>query len=184
MNKPQPNDSEDNALWEEITRDIRKLPAREIPPSKPVILPEIKPSVNLAAAYRGEILPELAVGDTEGMDGSMAKRFKRCEFPVEEVLDLHGYREDDAFEAVFGFVQKAYLQNKRCIIIITGKGLTRSEETDVFTPKGKLKESVPRWLRGLVYFTAATPLNFHFGSDISIIKSNSLRHNFSLLIRE
>lgn len=27
MNKPQPNDSEDNALWEEITRDIRKLPA-------------------------------------------------------------------------------------------------------------------------------------------------------------
>ena len=63
MNKPQPNDSEDNALWEEITRDIRKLPAREIPPSKPVILPEIKPSVNLAAAYRGEILPELAVGD-------------------------------------------------------------------------------------------------------------------------
>lgn len=146
MNKPQPNDSEDNALWEEITRDIRKLPAREIPPSKPVILPEIKPSVNLAAAYRGEILPELAVGGTEGMDGSMAKRFKRCEFPVEEVLDLHGYREDDAFEAVFGFVQKAYLQNKRCIIIITGKGLTRSEETDVFTPKGKLKESVPRWL--------------------------------------
>ena len=128
MNKPQPNDSEDNALWEEITRDIRKLPAREIPPSKPVILPEI------------------AVGDTEGMDGSMAKRFKRCEFPVEEVLDLHGYREDNAFEAVFGFVQKAYLQNKRCIIIITGKGLTRSEETDVFTPKGKLKESVPRWL--------------------------------------
>ena len=131
MNKPQPNDSEDNALWEEITRDIRKLPAREIPPSKPVILPEIKPSVNLAAAYRGEILPELAVGDTEGMDVSMAKRIKRCEFPV---------------EAVFGFVQKAYLQNKRCIIIITGKGLTRSEETDVFTPKGKLKESVPRWL--------------------------------------
>ena len=50
MNKPQPNNSEDNALWEEITRDIRKLPAREIPPSKPVILPEIKPSVNLAAA--------------------------------------------------------------------------------------------------------------------------------------
>lgn len=135
MNKPQPNDSEDNALWEEITRDIRKLPAREIPPSKPVILPEIKPSVNLAAAYRGEILPELAVGDTEGMDGSMAKRFKRCEFPIEEVLDLHGYREDDAFEAVFGFVQKAYLQNKRCIIIITGKGLTRSEETDVLRLK-------------------------------------------------
>jgi len=147
MNKPQPDIMEDEALWAEITKDIRKLPESRIPPIKPAVIPEIRRSVNLAKAYRGEKLTDLNVGDTEYMDGSLAKRFKRCEIPVEGTLDLHGFREEEARTAVFDFVQKAYLTDKRCIIIITGKGLSRHEtDDDIYTPKGKLKECVPLWL--------------------------------------
>ncbi len=139
--------SEDDALWAEITKDIRKMPESEQPPAKPVVLPEIRPSVNLAAAYRGEKLNSLDVGNTADMDGSLAKRFKRCELPVEATLDLHGFREEEAHNAVFGFIQKSYLAGKRCIIIITGKGLPHNGSCeDIFSPKGKLKESVPLWL--------------------------------------
>ena len=134
--------SEDDALWAEITKDIRKMPESEQPPAKPVVLPEIRPSVNLAAAYRGEKLNSLDVGNTADMDGSLAKRFKRCELPVEATLDLHGFREEEAHNAVFGFIQKSYLAGKRCIIIITGKGLPHNGSCeDIFSPKGKLKES-------------------------------------------
>lgn len=142
----QPDAMEDIALWEEITKDIRKMPDSELPPSKPVILPEIRPTVNLAAAYRGEKLDTLETGNTDDMDGSLAKRFKRCDIPVESTLDLHGFREEEARSAVFNFIQKSYLAGKRCVIIITGKGLSRTENEDIFTPKGKLKESVPLWL--------------------------------------
>ncbi len=142
----QPDTAEDDALWAEITKDIRKMPDSELPPSKPVILPEIRPTVNLAAAYRGEKLDDLKTGNTDDMDGSLAKRFKRCDIPVEATLDLHGFREEEARAAVFNFIQNAYLTGRRCVIIITGKGLSHPEEGDMFTVKGKLKESVPLWL--------------------------------------
>lgn len=147
MEKPQQNNPDDERLWAEITKDIRKMPERDMPPSKPVTLPEIHPTVNLAAAYRGETLSDIIIGNTDSMDGNMAKRFKRCEFPIEGTLDLHGFREEEARQAVFEFVQKSYLYGKRCIIIITGKGLPHNNpDGDIFNPKGKLKESVPAWL--------------------------------------
>lgn len=147
MTIPPLNNPEDEALWAEITKDIRKLPNQPIIPAKSVVLPQIRPSVNLAAAYRGETLEELRVGNTDSMDGSMAKRFKRGEFPIEAELDLHGFREEEARHAVYEFVQKAYLTGKRCIIIITGKGLPHNEpDADYFNPRGKLKETVPGWL--------------------------------------
>ena len=41
---------------------------------------------------------------------------------------------------------QAYNCGKRCIIIITGKGLTVRENDDIFTSKGILKRQVPQWL--------------------------------------
>lgn len=148
MLKLPPNNSEDdNSAWEEATQGVKKFSPQEVPPSAPVTLPPIKPSVNMTKAYRGEELSELKLGNTDNIDANTAKRFKRCEYPIEAQLDLHGYHEDEAREAVFDFVQKAYIEGKRCIIIITGKGLSRNEDKDNFLiPKGKLKESVPLWL--------------------------------------
>ena len=147
MSKQPPNNIEDEALWEETVKDVQKLPEKEVPPTPKVSLPPIKPTLNLAQAYRREDLSSLIIGNTDSIDASTAKKFKKCEFPIEGSLDLHGYHEDEAREAVFEFVQKSYLSGKRCIIIITGKGLSRSEDKDNFlVSKGKLKESVPLWL--------------------------------------
>ena len=144
---PPNNSEEDNTAWEEATKDVKKFSPQEVPPSAPVILPPIKPTINIAKAYREEDLSELKLGNTDNIDANTAKRFKRGDFPIEARLDLHGYHEDEAREAVFDFVQKAYIEGKRCIIIITGKGLSHNEGNDnILIPKGKLKESVPLWL--------------------------------------
>ncbi len=67
-------------------------------------------------------------------------------FRIEAELDLHGCTEDKAFERVIEFVKNAYIDGKRCIAIITGKGLHADNEADVFRNRGVLKERVPQWL--------------------------------------
>lgn len=144
-NQPPKVTNEDNQLWEELTRDITKLPQPIEPPSAPVYIDEITPSIsykNIPNIYQ---LSYLKVGDLTCMDGNTAKRFKRCEYKIEATLDLHGKTENDAYNAVFNFVKQSYMQNKRCILIITGKGI-KQDTDDIFSSKGKLKERTPIWL--------------------------------------
>ena len=62
---------------------------------------------------------------------------------------MHGKTEDTAFELVDEFIPKCYNQGKRCIVIITGKGLNVHKNEDIFTNKGILRKSVPQWLNTL-----------------------------------
>ena len=74
------------------------------------------------------------------------RRFKREEFGIEASLDLHGFTVDKAFEAVRRFVVTSFNQNKRAILIVTGKGLPHPDQ-DIFDAKGTLKQQVPLWLK-------------------------------------
>ena len=80
-----------------------------------------------------------------GIDKATLKKFKQEEFKIEAVLDLHGYREDDAYERVADFIAKCYGEGKRCVIIVTGKGGLHQQE-DFDAPRGVLKKQVPQWL--------------------------------------
>ena len=183
----QPDTAEDDALWAEITKDIRKMPNSELPPSKPVILPEIRPTVNLAAAYRGEKLDDLKTGNTDDMDGSLAKRFKRCDIPVEATLDLHGFREEEARAAVFNFIQKRlshrqtlrhYHHRQRAVPpgrrgYVHGKGQTErkrpalAEQPRTSPADTVIHPSVSQaWRqRCSLYYAAPQALNFRFSLD-------------------
>ena len=65
---------------------------------------------------------------------------------IEAELDLHGYTEDKAYDAVFKFIQKSYQHGKRCIIIITGKGYHAHSDDSIFSNRAILKNAVPNWL--------------------------------------
>ena len=81
-----------------------------------------------------------------GIDNSTLNKFKKEEFKTEAVLDLHGFTEKEAFDKVEDFIVRCYNQAKRCVIIITGKGLRIKEDDDIFSTKGVLHRQVPRWL--------------------------------------
>jgi len=136
--------TEDNA-WGEAVKGIKKIKInRHVEEIKPK---EFKPrkdkvtSVTFDALKKGR---RVAKDDFTQMDGSLARRFKREEFKVLETLDLHGVTEKEAFEKVCNFVKQAYDQGKRCILIITGKGINVNDE--FFSTHGVLKKSVPMWL--------------------------------------
>ena len=64
----------------------------------------------------------------------------------EAELDLHGQTEKNAYDKVYNFINSAYASGKRCVIIITGKGLNDHGDEDIFASRGVLKNSVPNWL--------------------------------------
>ncbi len=144
--QPEP-DKEDTRAWEELVQNIKKLPDSDKIEDDSVLTIDIRPVVNIFDAYHGEKLSDLEEGFNAGIDRSTLKKFSKEEFPVEAVLDLHGKTEKNAFELVRNFITNAYMQNKRCIMIITGKGnYHKEQEEDIFAVRGILKNSVPNWL--------------------------------------
>ncbi len=141
------NDAEpaDTDVWLEAVKDIKKLPEAEAKPQAPLIIDEIEARVNYADAYSGNCLEPLKTGELPNIDRRTADRFKRGEMPIERRLDLHGYKETEAYAEVCKFIKDAYLAGCRNVLIITGKGLKR-ETDDIFETKGIIKERVPQWL--------------------------------------
>ena len=137
----------DEKEWEEAVKDVQKLPQPPELPNDRAVTIEIKPVVNVFEAYQGETLSNLEANFYAGIDKQTLKKFKREEYPVEAVLDLHGQTEKNAHTLVCNFIQKAYAEQKRCVIIITGKGnMHKEQEEDIFASRGILKYSVPNWL--------------------------------------
>ncbi len=96
-------------------------------------------SVVFDALMRGKPVKK---DDFSQMDGALARRFKREEIKVEAILDLHGVIEKEAYDKVLNFIKTCYNNKKRCVLIITGKGIS----DEPFSEKGVLRKSVPIWL--------------------------------------
>ena len=82
--------------------------------------------------------------------GEVNKELKRGKINIDRRIDLHGYGLVEAHEKFISEVKKNYNKNKRCLLIITGKGVHKKieNEQDV-NPKlfyGKIKNSIINWI--------------------------------------
>ncbi len=134
-----------DSIWEEFIKGVKKIKnnrfVEEIKPREIDIRKDKETSVTFNDKKKGGLVKK---DDFSQMDGSLARRFKREEFKVEATLDLHGVNEKDAYTRVCNFVKTSYNNKKRCILIVTGKGLRESDE--LFSERGVLRKSVPLWL--------------------------------------
>lgn len=137
--------ADDDGAWQEAVSGVKKLPETEEKPQAPLIIGNITPKINYAAAYSGNSLEQLQIGNTDNIDRRTAEKFKRGEFKIERTLDLHGLTEKEAFVAVDDFIRHAYMQGLRCVLIVTGKGINH-EDAVWYEKKGILKDCVPNWL--------------------------------------
>lgn len=131
--------------WDEAVKGVKKIKTNrhvdEIKPKEVVIRADKVKTVTFDVLKNGQSVQK---DDFSQMDGSLAKRFKREEFKPQAVLDLHGTTEKAAFDRVCDFIKSAYDSGKRCVLIITGKGL----DEEIFSTRGVLRKSVPQWLSG------------------------------------
>ena len=78
------------------------------------------------------------------------KELKRGKINIDRRIDLHGYGLLEAHEKLISEVKKNYNKNKRCLLIITGKGVHKKIENEQdANPKlfyGKIKNSIINWI--------------------------------------
>ncbi len=143
-----PPGSGDRALWAEAMRDVRPLRGRAPVPvaAPPGPRPESLPST----------AAEMAPARAGGIDRATAERLRRGRYPIEARLDLHGLTQAQAHHELAGFVEASYHLGRRCVLIVTGRGLGPDGP-------GVLKTAVPRWLdeaalrRRILAMAAAQP---------------------------
>jgi len=82
-------------------------------------------------------LPSLA--RFAGIDRANAERLKRGLHRIDARLDLHGMTQAPAHRALSEFIAASRNAGRRCVLVITGRGLGQ-------VGPGILKSSVPRWL--------------------------------------
>ena len=130
--------------WSEVVKGVKPLKNKnihidEIKAKEIVIRKDKEIILTFDVLKKGKIVKK---DDLSQMDGSLQKRFKREDFEVEDTLDLHGVIEKVAFDKVCNFIKNAYNRGKRCVLIITGKGIN----DEIFSERGVLRKSVPLWL--------------------------------------
>ncbi len=133
---------EDIALWRKATARDAPMMDRSAPEptAEPPAQTRRAAPAAPAMAAREPDLPEIAVGRAPGLDKRSAQRLKRGQLAVEDSIDLHGMTQTQAHRALTRFIAGAQADGKRCVLVITGKGLRPDGAT------GVLRDMAPRWL--------------------------------------
>jgi DNA-nicking Smr family endonuclease len=140
---------EDRALWRRVTRDVRAYgkqggaaatatkaspSVRHAPAGKNAAGKTAVASAPPVAAMHARTAPRRPLPD----DGT-AQNLRRKKWPVDKTLDLHGMTQAAAYQALLRFVAAATRQEKRTLLVITGKGSR-------LAGGGVLRRLLPLWL--------------------------------------
>lgn len=126
--------------WQAVEREIEKPPvskqAAHVPADVIDSLLMPKPFTRAGEAHE-------APRTEGGLDRNSERRLRQGKFPIEATLDLHGMTRQEAFDTLCGFLQRGFDMQRRCVLVITGKGRFRAEAG---SSDGVLRQQLPRWL--------------------------------------
>ena len=148
--------SEDLRLWSLVTATVRPhrapRPEPETPATETVVLKDVgvmtaqtpKPAPLTPFALGQAIKPQSgfrfipAAGYTpDPIEPNRKRRISRERDAIEARIDLHGMTSLAAEVRLKAFVEKAYANDYRAVLVITGKGVAEN---------GVLKRLTPEWL--------------------------------------
>ena len=81
----------------------------------------------------------LEKGKSLGIDGKSDKKLNQGKYKIDYRLDLHGFTLQQSYDKIKNLFEKAKLNNYRCLLIITGKGIHSANKT--------IKDSITEWFR-------------------------------------
>ena len=158
----------DRAVFREAMANVKRIPQTKYAPQHPSVqrsrptaadpdaesLSQLKKLVKYGTGFVVSLTPEYAEGIAQGVNPDIARRLHQGEFSIQDHIDLHGLRVNEAREAVDGFLSKSISSGKRAVLIIHGRGL--SSRADPI-----LKSKIYRWLttspwhKWVIAFTSA-----------------------------
>ena len=145
---------DDEGLWAFATRDVRpmktQLKKSDVGAHRIVVLERSVRSAQPLPVYRAPAYePKTKLGPGSGLDGRTTQRLKRGQLKIDGKIDLHGMTQAQAHSALDSFVAHGYVQGKRCVLVVTGKGgKTTDDPNNIFVERrtGVLRSMVPKWL--------------------------------------
>ena len=172
---------EEARLWREVTGDVGRLAETDAQVSEPpdAIAPTPNNPRPSARADRAPAapptrapapLPELRHDAQPGLDKRTAERLKRGQLRLDGRIDLHGMTQIEAHPALSDFIAACRGGGRRCVLVITGKGLGPDGSV------GVLRAAVPRWLneatnrRHVLAFHQAVPRDGGGGALYVLLK--------------
>ena len=102
-----------------------------------------------------------------GIGSDVTQKLRRGKWTIQQQVDLHGLRSDEAREALGMFIRDMHKKGLRCVRVIHGKGLGSPGKTPV------LKEKVQRWLvqkEEVLAFVQAQPHQGGAGALVVLLK--------------
>jgi DNA-nicking Smr family endonuclease len=175
----------DHDIFLDAMKDVRVIPEfRDLPVQKPQIkTPRKQPHPDkevldtLDGIAKGKL--PIRLSDTQEYvewvnpdyctTKSIAKKLHGGSFAVQDMLDLHGFTEEEADEHVSKFLRNALLHGLGCVKIIHGRGL-KSPDRPV------LKSALAAWLTGryrnnVVAFASARQCDGGLGAVYVLLKA-------------
>jgi DNA-nicking Smr family endonuclease len=148
---------EDAELWQRLTAAVaplhpeaRKQPPRPKPAKTEAAPKSVQPAPAKLLPAPPPSLPLVRKRAIAGLDQRKADRLRRGELEIDARLDLHGMTQDAAHASLENFLHRAVAQNRRCVLVITGKGSPRRQDDQssgvMPVRSGVLRSAVPRWL--------------------------------------
>ncbi len=146
-------------------------------PPPPLPLPR-QSELDEAAALQQSMSDEMDIAtllDTDemlsfrrpGIGSDVTQKLRRGQWAIQQQIDLHGFRSDEAREALGNFVREMHKRGLRCVRVIHGKGLGSPGKTPV------LKDKVQRWLvqkDEVLAFVQAQPHHGGAGALLVLLK--------------
>jgi DNA-nicking Smr family endonuclease len=105
-----------------------------------------------------------------GVGQDVVRKLRKGHWVIQDQIDLHGYRRDEARESLAEFLKKAGRRGLRCVRIIHGKGLGSVNKEPV------LKNMVHRWLvqkDEVIAFCVARASDGGAGALVVLLKGSS-----------
>lgn len=102
-----------------------------------------------------------------GIGPDVVRKLRRGHWTIQDQLDLHGLRRDDARDMVADFLRRSGVRGFRCVRIIHGKGLGSVNQEPV------LKKMVHKWLaqkEEVVAFCQAKAADGGSGAVVVLLK--------------
>lgn len=144
-NKGRRPDEKELSLWEAVKQTVMPIhrhKTREAPPDVNAEGSSARKTTRQARPQLPPIQkqPTSPKSSIRDLDRRTMDRLRKGKIPIDGTLDLHGMTQHQAHHALNGFVTRAFQSQKRCLLVITGKG-SRSEGD------GVLKTQLPLWVQ-------------------------------------
>ncbi len=113
---------------------------------------------------------EYIEGIAHGLDRRLLSRLRRGDFALQAHVDLHGLNREEARLRVETFLHESRTNDRRCVLIIHGRGLNSKDQIPV------LKDAVRMWLqrgriaKSVLAFATARPTDGGAGAVYVLLR--------------